>query len=145
MFDITEMNRTEEAAKRIAAVLRAGDVVKLIGEMGAGKTTFVKELVRALNSDADVTSPTFALAQHYDGPLPVWHIDLYRVEDPEELEDIGYETYFYPEDAVTLIEWPQIAEDYLPDDTLAITIHLTDNARTLIPDAVLMRRLEANR
>lgn len=139
---INQLQDTRNAASKIAAVLRVGDVIALKGEMGAGKTTFVKELVRALQSADHASSPTFAIAQRYEGAQPVWHLDLYRLEDPEELEDIGYEEYFYPEDAITVIEWPQIARDYLPRTAHAFEIIVNGEDRTLQIDDELARRLE---
>lgn len=142
-FELFTIDDTEQAARTIAAVLREGDVISLEGEMGAGKTTFVKGLLAGLKSAAEVTSPTFAIAQYYEAVPPVWHLDLYRIDDPEELEDIGYEEYFYPEDAVTLIEWPQMAGDYLPEGHLTIRIEKEGDRRRLILDEPLAERLEA--
>lgn len=96
---------TEALGARLAATLRPGDVVLIDGELGAGKTTFVRGAARALGVTAVVTSPTFTIGQRYPGPVRVAHIDLYRVsdlaaEEPELLDD-----YFGP-DTITFVEWP---------------------------------------
>ena len=104
---------TEAAGAGIAARLQGGDVVVVSGELGAGKTTLIRGASRALGVRGPVTSPTFTIGQRYDGRIPVFHLDLYRLgtlegEDPALLED-----YLAP-DAVTFIEWPGLAEPELP-------------------------------
>ena len=132
------IEQTQKAATRIAALLRAGDVVGLYGPMGSGKTTLVKYIARALKTTDAVSSPTFSLAQRYDGTLPLWHLDLYRIEEAD-LYDIGYEDYFYPEEAATLIEWPEKAGSLLPET--AFTLCLTKNEnRTIQIDPRLLER-----
>lgn len=98
--------QTEALGARLAATLSAGDVVLVEGEMGAGKTTFVRGACRALGVDAVVTSPTFTIGQRYPAPVPVSHLDLFRIadleaEDPELLSD-----YLSPE-AIAFVEWPR--------------------------------------
>lgn len=100
---------TERAGARLAASLAPGDVVLLQGELGAGKTTFVRGACRALGVSGPVTSPTFTIGQRYPGPTPVAHVDLYRVpdlalEDPDLLDD------YVGEDTITFIEWPDSHE-----------------------------------
>jgi tRNA threonylcarbamoyladenosine biosynthesis protein TsaE len=100
---------TESLGAEIAADLRPGDVVLVEGELGAGKTTFVRGASRALGTSAAVTSPTFTIGQRYPGPVTVAHVDLYRIaslgdEDPDLLAD-----YLGP-DMITFVEWPQGAE-----------------------------------
>jgi tRNA threonylcarbamoyladenosine biosynthesis protein TsaE len=101
---------TEAIGAEIAAGLRAGDVVLVEGELGTGKTTFVRGASRALGVRAIVSSPTFTIGQRYPAPVPVAHVDLFRVadlgsEDPDLLED-----YLRP-DTISFVEWPQGAED----------------------------------
>ena len=104
---------TEAAGAEIAARLQGGDVVVVSGDLGAGKTTLIRGASRALGVEGPVTSPTFTIGQRYTGRLTVFHLDLYRLgtlegEDPGLLED-----YLAP-DAVTFIEWPELAEPELP-------------------------------
>jgi tRNA threonylcarbamoyl adenosine modification protein YjeE len=104
----------EAYAARFAASLRAGDVVALRGALGAGKTTFVRAVVRALHgSDEAVSSPTFVFRQRYEGAPPVEHVDLYRVTRPSDLDELDLEDAL-GSDRVTLVEWPDRAADRLP-------------------------------
>lgn len=138
VYEIDRLEQTKQAAISIAALLRAGDVLALKGPMGSGKTTLTGYIARALGSDDPVSSPTFSIAQRYDGPLPVWHLDLYRIEEAD-LYDIGYEDYFYPENAVTVIEWPEKAGALLPADAFALEIG-TEGIRHISMDPRLLER-----
>ena len=108
-------------------------VVAFSGELGAGKTTFIQALCRTLGVPTDVNSPTFALVNEYftaEGN-PVFHFDLYRIEDPDELFDLGYEDYFFS-GKLCLIEWPEMIENLLPENTLRVYItENPDQSRTL--------------
>jgi tRNA threonylcarbamoyl adenosine modification protein YjeE len=107
----------------LALLLSAGDVITLTGDLGAGKTAAARALIRYLAQDDDleVPSPTFTLAQTYDlSPFPVLHADLYRVNDPGELEEIGLSPL--PDGTVALIEWPERAPDLLPPDRIDIAL-----------------------
>jgi tRNA threonylcarbamoyladenosine biosynthesis protein TsaE len=102
-------DETEAVGARVASGLRAGDVVLVEGELGAGKTTFVRGAARALGATVPVTSPTFTIGQRYPAPVPIAHLDLYRIsdigaEDPELLAD-----YLAP-DTITFVEWPSRGE-----------------------------------
>ena len=112
-------------AARIAPLLGRG-VVLLEGEMGAGKTTPVKYLVRELGSDDGVTSPTFALVNPYllRNGQTVYHFDFYRIDDPREAFDMGYEEYFYG-GSLCLVEWGEKVADLLPPDPARITLRKT--------------------
>ncbi len=104
------------------------------GKMGAGKTTFIKALCRQLGATDTVNSPTFALINEYQTSLGemIYHIDLYRINTLEELYDIGYEEYFYGT-SYLFIEWPELAEEILPEDITRVTIDVTGgNTRHII-------------
>jgi tRNA threonylcarbamoyladenosine biosynthesis protein TsaE len=112
---------TERLAADVAARLAPGDVVLVSGELGAGKTTFVRGAARALGVDEPVTSPTFTIGQRYAGRVPVSHLDLYRLgglegEDPGLLDD-----YLTP-DAIAFVEWPEVAGPGLPDVAVAVRL-----------------------
>jgi len=99
---------TAALGARIAALLRTGDVVMLSGPLGAGKTALARAILRAAGHEGEVPSPTFAIVQPYDElPLPVWHSDLYRLEDPAELEELGLDGIL--SDGALLVEWPERA------------------------------------
>lgn len=101
---------------------RAGDVLCLSGDLGAGKTTFTQGFAKGMGILDTVSSPTFTIIQEYEGSgLPLYHFDVYRISDIEEMEEIGYEDYFYG-DGVCLIEWAELVEDILPDDRTDIKI-----------------------
>src|SRR6056297_1697734 len=107
----------------VAATVRAGDAIALHGDLGVGKTTLSRYIIRALSGDddAEVPSPTFTLVQTYDTPrFPVRHFDLYRLSDPEELLELDFEDE--RSEALTLIEWPDRAGDWLPCRRLDIEI-----------------------
>ena len=129
--------RSEEELPEVAAALldELGDrrVVVLRGEMGAGKTTLVRAVAEALGVSDQVTSPTFALVNHYRGRAgqSVYHFDFYRVEALSEAYDLGYEEYFYSGD-LCLVEWPEKIEELLPPDVMTVTIEVdSDEERTI--------------
>ncbi len=102
---------------------RGGEVVALIGVLGAGKTQFVQGLAKGLGIDeSTVNSPTFALVQSYEGRLPLTHVDLYRLENQDEVAELGLEDYF-EEGGVTAVEWADKAVQLLPTGRLMVTIH----------------------
>ncbi len=103
---------TEAIAAELALTLRAGDVVLVQGELGAGKTTFIRGACRALGVRVPVTSPTFTIGQLYPGPVPVAHLDLYRVDDLRE-EDPELLADYLRADTIAFVEWPQGAEQEL--------------------------------
>ncbi len=118
--------QTREWGKQLGGWLRGGDVVALIGDLGAGKTAFAQGVGEAFCVQGLMTSPTFTLIHEYVGRLKgkevrLIHMDLYRLQHPEEAEVIGVEDSFQ-EDTVCLIEWPEIIEDFLPDDRLIVEI-----------------------
>ena len=105
---------TRLCARQFAQQLKPGDIVFLQGDLGAGKTTFVKGIAQALKVDSkEVTSPTFVLMNHYKGKLPIFHFDLYRLEDPKTLDTIDFDDYFYGQ-GISLIEWPERLGKHAP-------------------------------
>lgn len=133
---VPDLAALDAFAQRFAPRLRPGSVVALHGSLGAGKTAFVRALVRCLHgSDDAVSSPTFVFRQLYGGDLPVEHLDLYRVDDPAEIDDLGLEDAFAP-DRITVVEWPERAPTLLPPDTIVIGIRGSgDGPRTItLPD-----------
>ncbi len=103
---------TEALGAQLAATLRPGDVVLVEGELGAGKTTFVRGACRALGVTVPVTSPTFTIGQRYPAPVPVSHLDLYRVADVE-LEEPGFLVDYLGPDTIGFVEWPATGEEEL--------------------------------
>jgi tRNA threonylcarbamoyladenosine biosynthesis protein TsaE len=126
------LDQTRRIGARLAAMLQPGDLLLLEGEFGAGKTTLTQGLAHGLNVNSPyVTSPTFTLINEYPGRLPLYHVDLYRLDTPEQLHELGIADYVYG-DGVTVIEWPELAESILPAEYLRITLtHLTDTKRAL--------------
>src|SRR6188508_482730 len=111
---------TEAIAARLARSLAPGDVVLVSGELGAGKTTFVRGACRALGVEERVTSPTYTIGHRYRGRVDVSHLDLYRFNGVSPAEWADLEPYF--EDAVVFVEWPAAAAGWLPETRLAVTL-----------------------
>jgi tRNA threonylcarbamoyladenosine biosynthesis protein TsaE len=122
---LPDLSATASLGARIAAGLRKGDLVALEGELGAGKTTLARATLHAMGVAESVPSPTFTLVQTYDTRrFPVRHYDLYRIEHPEELEELGLEEAL--DEGAVLMEWPERAGNRLPGDTLHIVLTSTD-------------------
>lgn len=124
-FGIYETFTPEETAElgvRIGRQAAPGSVYTLIGDLGVGKTVLTQGIARGLGITEPVSSPTFTIVQVYDqGRLPFYHFDVYRIVDVEEMEEIGYEDYFYGE-GVTMIEWGNLIEEILPERYCRITV-----------------------
>ena len=118
------MEKIREAAREFVANIGEGTVFAFYGKMGAGKTTFVKAVCEELGVEDVITSPTFAIVNEYrsetSGEL-IYHFDFYRVKKIEEVYDMGFEDYFYS-GALCFIEWPELCEEVLPEDTVKVTI-----------------------
>lgn len=112
---------TANIAKAFAKTLTSGDVLCLNGDLGVGKTAFVQGLVYELGVKEPISSPTFTIVNCYDGKLPIYHFDVYRIEDSDEMYEIGFEEYIYGE-GITIIEWAENIKDILPKTRYDITI-----------------------
>lgn len=113
---------TFAVGKELALSAEPGQVYTLIGDLGVGKTVFTQGMAEGLGIDEPVNSPTFTIVQVYEeGRLPFYHFDVYRIGDVEEMDEIGYEDYFYGE-GLCLIEWANLIEEILPDTYKQITI-----------------------
>ena len=129
-------DETEALAARLAARLGPGDVVTISGDLGAGKTTFVRGAARALGVSGPVSSPTFTIGHRYEAPVPVAHLDLYRIAglDPEEWGDL--EPYF--DGTIAFVEWPEHGGDWLPRARARVTLeHVDESHRSVSIDSDL--------
>ncbi|MDY0235034.1 MAG: tRNA (adenosine(37)-N6)-threonylcarbamoyltransferase complex ATPase subunit type 1 TsaE [Gudongella sp.] len=115
---------TIEFGEKLGVLLEPGDIICLNGDLGAGKTTLSKSIGVGLGILEYITSPTFTLINEYEGRLPLYHFDAYRLNSYEELEDLGYEDYFYG-NGVCLIEWAEKISEYLPEKRLEIWMNRT--------------------
>ncbi len=130
----TSAEQTEAAGERLAAALGPGDVVALVGELGAGKTCFIQGVVRGLGATTRATSPTFVLINQYRGRVPIYHVDAYRTQSLVELLDIAE---LLSSDGVTVVEWAEKLLPLLPSGTIEVRIAgVGDEPRT-----ITMRRL----
>ena len=121
---------TAHLAGTIGKIIREGTVICLDGELGVGKTLFVRALARPLGVESDVTSPTFNLMNIYEAACPIVHFDLYRITSEEELEDIGFYEYAEATEGIVLIEWAEKFPDAMPADHLSVRIEaLNDEER----------------
>ena len=122
--------QTAHLAGTIGKIIREGTVICLDGELGVGKTLFVRALARTLGVESDVTSPTFNLMNIYEAACPIVHFDLYRITSEEELEDIGFYEYAEATEGIVLIEWAEKFPDAMPADHLSVRIEaLNDEER----------------
>jgi tRNA threonylcarbamoyladenosine biosynthesis protein TsaE len=138
---VPDLPALDAFARAFARRLRPGSAVAFHGLLGAGKTTLIRALLRVLHgSDAAVSSPTFIFRQRYDGDPPIEHLDLYRIDDPAELAELGLEDAFGP-DRITLVEWPERAPALLPPGAIDLEIVGSgDGPRTILVGRPLERR-----
>ena len=122
VFESTSSQMTFEFAKKIGEKLKSGDVLCLDGDLGVGKTVFTKGVAAGLGIKDDVSSPTFTLIQYFfGGRLPLYHFDVYRIDGPWDMDDLGYEEYFYGE-GVCLVEWGSMIKELFPENTIYVRI-----------------------
>jgi len=114
-------DRTKELGIDIGKLLSSGDIICLSGDLGTGKTTFVNGLANGLEIKEYITSPTFTIVNEYVGKYKLYHFDVYRINDPEELYNIGFDEYIYSE-AISVIEWAELVSEIVPKEKLWIKI-----------------------
>lgn len=136
---------TRELGRKLASLLRGGDVVLLVGELGTGKTRLAKGLACGLGIKENILSPTFTLLKQYQGTLPLYHLDAYRLESARDLYDIGLEEYL--EGGVLLVEWGERVRDFFHPDYLEVKIDFMEDDEqriiSLIPvDGDWLQRLD---
>lgn len=131
---ITSLDSIEEVAKEFINLMGDDTIFAFYGKMGAGKTTFIKALCKALGVEDEVNSPTFAIVNEYRSETTaelIYHFDFYRIKKVEEVYDLGYEDYFYS-GALCFIEWPELIEELLPEDTKKISIEENNDGERII-------------
>jgi len=122
VYESFSPQETSAIGENIGKEARGGQVFTLIGDLGVGKTVFTQGVAKGLGIDEPICSPTFTILQVYEeGRLPFYHFDVYRIGDVEEMDEIGYEDYFYG-DGVTFVEWANLIEEILPRELTRITI-----------------------
>ena len=122
VWEVNTPEETEALGRTAGMAAKAGEIYALDGDLGVGKTVWIRGFAEGLGVTEDVVSPTFTILQEYrTGRLPMFHFDVYRIDDPDELFEIGFEEYLFG-DGVTLIEWAEKAEPYLPETAIRIRI-----------------------
>ena len=127
-FISNSVEQTESFAKNLSKEFMGGEVLLLHGELGAGKTHFVKGLAKGLCIDEVITSPTFALHNSYEGRLTLNHFDFYRIDNSEEVAILGLDEFFYDKHSVSAIEWSDKVKDLLPPKCVSVTIDKIDDS-----------------
>ena len=141
-YETFSPKETEQLGQKIGESAKAGDLYTLTGDLGVGKTVFTQGVAKGLGIGEPINSPTFTIVQIYEsGRMPFYHLDVYRIADIEEMEEIGYEDYFYGE-GFTIIEWGNLIEELLPSNRKEILIEKNiekgfDYRRIVISEAEL--------
>ena len=132
IFHSHSPQETEQIAAELGKTLRGGEVIAFHGQMGAGKTCFVRGLANGMGVSGEVCSPTFALVHEYRGPITLYHFDMYRIHDMDDLYSTGFFDYLEDDRAVLAIEWSEQIEEALPQNQIRVTIMPEDeNSRTI--------------
>lgn len=122
IIETNSERETLELGRRLGAEAEPGQIFSLEGDLGVGKTVLTKGMAEGLGITEPVSSPTFTIVQVYEeGRMPFYHFDVYRIADPEEMDEIGYEDYFYG-NGICLVEWANLIEELMPPHTIHITI-----------------------
>lgn len=121
LFTSNSPDDTEKIGECLGSIAKKGYIVCLTGDLGAGKTEFTKGFARGAGVSDYVTSPTFTIVNEYQGRLPVYHFDVYRINSVEEMYEIGYEEYFFGE-GVSIIEWANLIEEIIPEECIKVKI-----------------------
>lgn len=122
IFESRSAEETRALGKKMGEEAKASDVIALTGDLGVGKTVFTKGIAEGLGITEPVSSPTFTILQEYrSGRLPLYHFDVYRIGDPEEMDEVGFDDYVYG-DGLCLIEWAELISDLMPEHYRQITI-----------------------
>lgn len=122
IYETYGADETFALGKELGQIAKPGSVYALVGDLGVGKTVFTQGVAAGLEIKEHINSPTFTIVQVYeDGRIPFYHFDVYRIGDPEEMYEIGYEDYFYG-DGVCFVEWANLIEELMPENTVTITL-----------------------
>ncbi|MDD4504606.1 MAG: tRNA (adenosine(37)-N6)-threonylcarbamoyltransferase complex ATPase subunit type 1 TsaE [Clostridiaceae bacterium] len=132
-YNTESVEETSRIGEQLGRLLSRGNIICLSGDLGAGKTAFTQGIAKGLGVLDYVTSPTYTIINEYEGRLPLYHFDVYRLNDVSEMYELGYEEYFFG-DGVVVLEWADIVRDIIPGERLWITILNTkgDNSREII-------------
>ncbi|MFU0824825.1 tRNA (adenosine(37)-N6)-threonylcarbamoyltransferase complex ATPase subunit type 1 TsaE [Clostridium sp.] len=133
-FIVDNVDKTIDIGMQIGRLANSGDIICLIGDLGTGKTHITKGIAKGLGIDDHITSPTFGIVNEYEGRHKLYHFDVYRVNDPDEIEAIGFDEYIFS-DAVSIIEWANYIEELIPQEHLRIIMEkmpeMGDNYRKI--------------
>ena len=122
VYETFSAEETEKLGEQIGREAKPGEVYTLIGDLGVGKTVFTQGIAKGLEITEPICSPTFTIVQEYEeGRMPFYHFDVYRIGDLEEMEEIGYDDYFFGQ-GICLIEWAELIEEILPEKRIEVTI-----------------------
>ncbi len=125
-FIVKNVEELNSLGVQLGKLCGTNDIICLIGDLGTGKTHLTKGIAKGLEIEDHITSPTFTIVNEYDGRLKLYHFDVYRVNDPDEIAAIGFDEYIFG-DGVSIIEWANYIEDLIPDESLTINIEKLPN------------------
>jgi len=137
----TSAEKTHQLGKRLADIVQPGEIMALTGNLGSGKTVLIQGVCAGLEVQDPVTSPTFTIVQEYQGRLPVYHFDFYRLQSPAEIEDLGLSHYFEA-NGVCLIEWSERGKDLIPGEALHIELARIQGADGPIENERMVRIID---